>query len=130
MPDETENPNTDAEPVALRRRMLAWAQRGWRPAGTLIAVGLALLLTWHVINGKHGLTVWQQKRAEDHELQREIKNLEQQNAQMRQQIHELQSDPDAIERRAREDLHYARPGEVIYTLPAPPASTQPPTAGK
>jgi cell division protein FtsB len=121
MPDETGNTKKNAEPVSLRERMLAWAQRGcWRPAGTLIAVGLALLLTWHVINGKHGLTVWQQKRAEDRELQREIKDLEQQNTQMRQQIQGLQSDPDAIERKAREDLHYARPGEVIYTLPAPP----------
>ncbi len=131
MPDETENSKEYKEPVSLRVRLLNWAQRGWRPAGTLIAVGLALLLTWHVINGKHGLTVWQQKRAEDRELQREIKDLNQQNAQMRQQIQQLQSDPEAIERRAREDLHYARPGEVIYTLPAPPpGQTQPAGAGK
>ena len=36
---------------------------------------------------------------------------------MRQQIERLKSDPDAIEREAREKLHYAKPGEVIYTLP-------------
>ena len=68
------------KPVPLRKRMLAWAQRLWRPAGTVIAVCLALLLAWHAINGRHGLSVWQQKRAEDRALQQEIKNLEQENA--------------------------------------------------
>jgi cell division protein FtsB len=38
-------------------------------------------------------------------------------------VERLQSDPNAIEHQAREELHYTRPGEVIYTLPAPPAST-------
>lgn len=131
MPDETGIPEKKVEPVLLRERLLEWAQRGWRPAGTLIAVGLALLLTWHVINGKHGLTVWQQMRTQDRALQREIKDLEQQNTEMQQQIQDLQSDPDAIERKAREDLHYARPGEVIYTLPAPPpGQAQPAGSGK
>ena len=108
------------KPVPLRERALAWAQRLWRPAGTAIAVGLALLMTWHVIYGNHGLSVWQQKRAEDRALQREIEELQQENAHMRQQIQRLKSDPDAIEREAREKLHYAKPGEVIYALPAQP----------
>jgi cell division protein FtsB len=119
-----QNENTQAEmdapdtkPMPLRKRVLAWAQRLWRPAGTVIAVGLTLLIAWHAINGRHGLSVWQQKRAEDRALQQEIKNLERENAQMRQQIERLKSDPDAIEREAREKLHYAKPGEVIYTLP-------------
>ena len=132
MRDESTQSETDAPDkkiVPLRKRMLAWAQRLWRPAGTVIAVGLALLITWHVINGRHGLSVWQQKRAEDRALQQEIKNLEQENAAMRQQIQRLQSDPDAIEREAREKLHYAKPGEVIYTLPAQP-QTQAQPAGK
>jgi len=105
-------------------RSLSWAQRLWRPAGTAIAVGLALLVTWHAIYGKHGLSVWQQQRTEDRALQREIKDLEQQNAQMRQQIQRLQSDPEAIEREAREKLHYAKPGEVIYTVPDQPRQQQ------
>jgi cell division protein FtsB len=52
------------------------------------------------------------------QLQREIKDLEQENAQLKQSIERLKSDPDAIEHEAREKLHYAaKPGEVIYTLP-------------
>jgi len=93
--------------------------RMWRPGGTVVAVGLALLLTWHVVNGKHGLQVWHQKRAEDQQLRKEIDELQQENARLKDHIEKLKSDPDAIEHEAREKLHYAKPGEVIYTLPAP-----------
>jgi cell division protein FtsB len=123
MPEVNEQLETNRaakKPATLRERALGWAQRLWRPAGTVIVVGLALLVTWHVIYGKHGLSVWQQKRAEDRILQHEIRNLQQENAQMRQQIDHLKSDPDAIEREARDKLHYAKPGEVIYTLPDQP----------
>lgn len=116
------------KPAPLRKRMLARAQRLWRPAGTVIAVGLALLVTWHVIYGKHGISVWQQKRAEDRQLQQQIKDLQQENTQMRKQIERLKSDPDTIEREAREKLHYAKPGEVIYTLPEQPQTQAQPAA--
>ena len=133
MPDErvqSEKGATGAVPGPIPKRALDWTLRVWRPAGTVVAVGLALLLTWHVINGKHGLSVWQQKRAKDQQLQREIKDLEQENAQLRERIERLKSDPDAIEHEAREKLHYAKPGEVIYTLPAQPQTqTQPQQPG-
>jgi len=131
MLDESPQPATNAPgplPVPARRRAVNWAQRAWRPAGTLLAIGLALLLTWHVIDGKDGLSAWQKKRAEDREFRQEIQNLQQENAQLRDRIQHLQSDPDAIEHEAREKLHYAKPGEVIYTLPAPPQAQSP--AGK
>ena len=118
-------PNPPSKPAAeprlpLHVRMADWAQHMWRPAGTALAIALALLTTWHVIYGKHGLSVWQQKRAEDRQLQQQIQQLQQENGQMEHQIEQLQSDPDAIEREAREKLHYAKPGEVIYALPAAP----------
>jgi cell division protein FtsB len=102
----------------MPKRALDWGLRIWRPAGTMVAVGLALLLTWHVINGKHGLQVWQQKRVEDHQLQREIKDLEQENAGLKVRIERLKSDPEAMGILAREKLHYAKPNEVIVTMPA------------
>ncbi|MGD1106692.1 MAG: septum formation initiator family protein [Terracidiphilus sp.] len=131
MPEENVHVKTAAtgkKPASLRTWALGWTQRLWRPAGTGIAVVLALLVTWHVIYGKHGLSVWQQKRAEDRALQQEIKDLQQENAQMRLQIERMNSDPDAIEREAREKLHYAKPGEVIYTLPDQTQTQQ--TTGK
>jgi len=116
---------TAAPPQPLSQRLIAYAVRSWRPAGTVIAITLAMLLTWHVIYGTHGLSIWQQKRAEDRALQKEIQRLEQENGDMEHQIDRLKSDPDAIEREAREKLHYAKPGEVIYTLPDKPHDEPP-----
>ena len=120
---------TAAEPIP--KRALDWTLRVWRPAGTVVAVGLAMLITWHVINGKHGLQVWHQKRAEDQQLQKDIKELEQENADLRQRIDRLKNSPDAIEHEAREKLHYAKPNEVIVAMPAePPAQGQTAGTGK
>jgi cell division protein FtsB len=131
MQTEKRAARSGSEPGPMRKRIVEWAQRAWSPAGTVVAVGLALLLTWHVINGKHGLSVWQQKRAEDRQLQMEIRDLEQENARLRDHVERLKSDPEAIEREAREKLHYAKPGEVIYTLPAEPQTqAQPVGTGK
>jgi cell division protein FtsB len=128
---EPATPDPDQAPLSARQRALASARRAWRPAGTVVAVLLALLLMGHVINGKNGISVWRQKSVEDRELQKQIRNVQQENAQLRQQIERLKSDPDAIEREAREKLHYAKPGEVIYTLPAQaPDQTPPPAPSK
>lgn len=114
-----------SEKLVEREHPVSWAERIWRPAGTLLAVLLALLVTWHVIHGKDGLSAWQKKHAQEHQYQQEIEELQKENAQLRDRIQHLQSDPDAIQHEAREELHYAKPGEVIYTLPAalpPPQS--------
>lgn len=100
----------------LGRRVLDLTSRAWRPAGTAVVVALALLLGWHVVNGKHGLSAWEQKRQQDKELQREIQDLQQENARLRVRVDRLKSDPDAIEHEAREKLRYAKPGEVIVDL--------------
>jgi cell division protein FtsB len=118
---EVKRSNAGARATPLSGRAVDWVHRIWRPAGTVAAVGLALLLTWHVIDGRHGLTFWQQKRTEDHELRQQIQQLQQDNARLHDRIDHLKSDPDAIEHEARQKLHYAKPGEVIYTLPDQPA---------
>ncbi len=117
---------TAAPPPPLSVRMLEGLLRAWRPSATAVAVCLALLLSWHVVNGKHGLSVWQQKRVEDRQLKKEIDALEQENAHLRDRVEKLKSDPDAIEHEAREKLHYAKPGEVIYALPPDPVVQNPP----
>jgi cell division protein FtsB len=115
---ESEQPKSKAEQPPLRDRALQWSLRMWRPVGTGVVVVLALLLGWHVINGKHGLSSWQQNRHEDKELRKEIDDLQQENDRLKVRVDKLKSDPNAIEREAREKLHYAKPGEVIVDLPA------------
>ncbi|MGO8757585.1 MAG: FtsB family cell division protein [Terracidiphilus sp.] len=119
-----------ARPASLREWARARAERLWRPAGTFVAVLLALLVTWHVIYGQHGLSGWLRQRAEDRALQQQIKDIEQENARMRDRVQHLQSDPGAIVREAHEKLHYTKPGEVIVTLPPQPQSPQQPQPGK
>ena len=109
-----------SEPLPLPQRALHWLQQGWRPAGTVFAVVLALAFAWGVFNGRHGLSTWYGQRSQEKQLKNEIKELEDENARLKQHVDRLKNDPDAIEHEAREKLHYARPGEVIYSLPPDP----------
>jgi cell division protein FtsB len=122
---------TPTENPPLAERALDWAQHLWRPVGTTVAVALMLLVGWGVVNGKHGLSAWQQQRVTDKQLKKEIDDLQQENARLRDHVERLKSDPNAIEHEAREQMHYAKPGEVIYALPAQPQpQAQPSGDGK
>lgn len=115
----------------MHRRIADWAKRVWRPSATVVAVGLALLLGWHVVNGKHGLSVWQQKRIEDRQLRKEIDELQQENARLKSHVERLTTDPEAIAHEARETLRYVKDNEVIVPLPEKPKiQAQPVGAGK
>jgi cell division protein FtsB len=90
--------------------------------------GVALLTGWlflHVVFGANGMVVYKQKRSEYQQLQKEIDSLQKENDRRDAEIQNLKSDPETIEKEAREQLHYARPGEVVYVSPAP---VRPPSA--
>lgn len=113
------------EPLPLSRRAMMWLQQGWRPAGTVFAVVLALAFAWSVVNGRHGLSTWYGQHSQEKQLKNEIQQLQDENARLKQHVDRLKGDPDAIEHEAREKLHYARPGEVIYSLPPDPHKDAP-----
>ncbi len=98
-----------------------------RIATAAVIVG-ALFFGYHAIFGENGVTVYQQRRAEDAAIRKHIAELQQENTKLQDQVKALRTDPDAIEHEARERLHYARPGEVIWTEDQPPSSStqQPP----
>ncbi len=83
---------------------------------------LALAMGYHVIFGQNGLTAYEQKRMEYQALDQQLRSLQRENELLKGHVERLQNDPDAIEHQAREELHYTRPGEVIYTMPASPVS--------
>ena len=95
---------------------------GWRRVATVAAALLALGLGYHVVFGQNGLTAYEQKRQEYQELDSQLHSLQQENDLLKGHVERLQNDPDAIEHQAREELHYTRPGEVIYTMPATPGA--------
>jgi cell division protein FtsB len=86
--------------------------------GLLLALVLLFVaFAAHEIFGQNGWFALRQQRRQMEAIQRQIQQLKQQNDQLEKDIHGLQSDPSAIERYAREQMHFARPGEIIYTFP-------------
>jgi len=94
------------------------ASNCWRKVATLAGGLLALALGYHVMFGQNGLTSYEQKREESRALDQQMQSLQRENELLKGHVDRLQNDPSAIEHQAREELHYTRPGEVIYTLPA------------
>jgi len=85
-----------------------------------IAVGvLAASLFVHVMFGANGMVVYKQKRADYESLQKQIVQVQQENERYTQQIQGLKSDQKSIEKEAREQLGYAKPGEYVYVPPTP-----------
>ena len=111
----------------------AWADRTMARLRPTLAVlyairrrlatgAVAVLTIWlfvHVMFGANGMVVYRQKKTEFQSLQTEIDGLQRENDRTAQQIKSLQTDPATIEKAAREQLRYARPGEVVYVAPEP-----------
>lgn len=103
-----------ARVFALRRRI-----------ATVTIALLSGLLFVHVMFGANGMIVYKQKRDEYESLRRKIALEQTENDLYLKQIQGLKTDEKAIEKEAREQLHYARPGEYVY-VPPPPVNPAPP----
>jgi len=90
-----------------------------RRIATISVAVLAASLFVHVMFGANGMVVYKQKRAEYESLQKQIVDVQQENERYTQQIQGLKSDQKSIEKEAREQLGYAKPGEYVYVPPAP-----------
>ena len=58
-------------------------------------------------------------------LQKKVQEVKQENDRYKHEIESLKSDQKAIEKEAREQLGYAKPGEYVYVSPTP-AKPSPP----
>src|ERR1700743_1576479 len=110
--------DTEIKRSSTVMRLYERSHKEWRKVATGAAALLALGMGYHVIFGQNGLTAFQQKRQDAQSLARQLHSLQKENDQLKGHVERLKSDPNAIEHQAREELHYTRPGEVIYTLPA------------
>jgi len=96
-----------------------------RRIATIAVTVLAASLFVHVMFGANGMVVYKQKRLEYEALRKQIGQVQQENDRYTQQIQGLKSDQKAIEKEAREQLGYAKPGEYVYVPPNPPKSAPP-----
>jgi len=75
--------------------------------------------------GANGMVSYRQKRAEYDALQKQIQQAQQENDRYTQQIQALKTDEKAIEKEAREQLGYAKPGEFVYVETSPKPAVPP-----
>lgn len=108
------------EQIERMRPVLTWFYGARRRLATGAVLFITVWLFLHVMFGANGMVVYRQKRGEYQGLQKEIDGLQKENDRYTSQIKALRSDPRMIEKEAREQLHYARPGEVVYVSPAQP----------
>jgi len=90
-----------------------------RRIATVAVAVLAGCLFVHVVFGANGMIIYKQKRGDYESLRKQIMQVQQENDRYTQQIQGLKSDQTAIEKEAREQLGYAKPGEYVYVPPAP-----------
>ena len=94
----------------------------------LATAAVAIFTAWlfaHVMFGANGMIVYRQKKAEYQSLEKQIDHLQKENDTYTAQIKSLKTDPKTIEQEAREQLHYVRPGEIVYVSPAPAPAQRP-----
>ena len=121
-------PEAEALAVSWIKRLRPFAREVYtlrRRIATIAVVGLAISLFVHVMFGANGMVVYRQKRTEYQELRKKIEQVQQENDRYTRQIQGLKTDQTAIEKEAREQLGYAKPGEYVYVPPAPPKPAVP-----
>jgi cell division protein FtsB len=99
---------------------------GRRNANWFLAAALAVLLLQDVF-GTHGVLAMRRAQKEAATVKKEIDLINEENRQLQDRVKSLKTDPQAIERIAREEMGLARPGEYIFkTAPKPADASIPP----
>ena len=119
------NNNTIVERLPLSERLQEFWRRNWT---VLLGAALVLLLLQDIF-GTHGLIAMRRSQKEARQVQTEISHLDEENQKLEEQVKGLKSDPEAIERIAREEMGLARPGEYIFKLPPKAAAPDAPASG-
>ena len=85
----------------------------------VLVVFVAVLLI-HDVFGTHGYMAMRRKQQEIQKVTTELDRLNKENAALEQDVKNLKTDPQTIEKIAREELGQSRPGETIIKLPTQP----------
>ncbi len=83
----------------------------------LAATALAAAELIATLVGDRGYLQVRRRRAARQELAAQVAVMQKENDALLEEIRALRTDPTTVERLAREQLGYARPGEVIYLFP-------------
>lgn len=81
-----------------------------------IAVGTALFLALISVADARGFRRYLRLQQDVQSLQERNRSLEEQNAALLREVDALRFDPKALERAAREELGFIKPGEIVLSL--------------
>lgn len=82
-----------------------------------VSLSLSVLLLGFFLLGDRGFLEVRRQRQRLAELQAEISALAAENEQLDSEVARLKDDPAAVEKIAREELNFVRPGDVVLVLP-------------
>ena len=105
--------------MIFRERVMPLARQHARE---LVALAFCLLVV-HDVFGQHGLLAMRRSQKEAARIGQELNKLDEENRRLANCVSSFKNDPRAIERAAREDMHLAKPGELIFKLPPGPDDT-------
>lgn len=103
-----------------KQPLLERVRRMRRKGATLLLFCTCAAVGGYALLGRDGLVAYRQKEVESRQLAQQIQALQQENQRLALHDQQLRTDADTIEYEARHQMHYMRPGEVIYTLPVSP----------
>ena len=98
-------------------KLFDWDHKTIRHYAILGLALLSVVMVFHEIFGRNGYLTLQRKKKEYNSLRQKIQTLSEDNQQLEQKIKALKSNPEAIEKQARDQLHLVKPGEFVYVLP-------------
>ena len=103
----------------MRKRNYTKTYRRRKSAkGKKLLIGAAILVGFYLfislLFGEMGVIKYYRMKAQHDQLMERIADLKQNNVRLLQEVKSLKTDPAYIEKRARDMLGLARPGEIIY----------------
>jgi cell division protein FtsB len=91
-----------------------------RPKALAVAAFVVGGIVYGVLRDEEGVMHVFRERSRLQDLSHSVKNLREENNQLRLEIRALREDPRAVERLAREDLGLSREGEIVFILEGEP----------
>jgi len=123
--DQATSPAQDRRPRVRHRLRTPQEARAWRRRITgYVLFAAAFVLMVNALVGENGYLATLQARGERARLLDQVSRMRTKNQQLREEIHQIRTNPKALEEAARRELNMMKPGETVIILKdAPPAKT-------
>lgn len=105
-----------------------WDRKTLKRYAIFVLAAISLFVFVDEIFGPNGYLTLRHQKAQYTRLKQQIQTLSEQNQQLEQKIKALKSNPEAIEKQARDQLHLVKPGELVYMLPDKKSAQSPSAA--